>query len=440
MSNTTQSVLPEITDRKLTKRNRKKGNGLSYCESLVSINQLPEVVEQLNATGTNCSFAVFMFNTHVINKLECGNSLNLQYAIENLVVGLEWVLLGARNIADKNRLIKFIEKRGYIVTEREMNNVRYLRVEDGDIVKLGLSICTEFYKVDSNADMTLLTDGLDRFNMEISDVMKFVCQSVSQRGFAADVNRTSSILRMIHGKTRFDEDGTALNAFASFETIVGFVTFTDVLNDKLEHSLWSEIQAGPQARKLEDEILGVHGINLLSACGYYRFYSEEKNYDKWFTPLTHRDFKAIAEFCVGILHLLFDHQPGHPLEINFFMPGPDATKLLLGKGLPEPFRNSYDTFMVNFNDAMAQYHEMMSQYHHLMAIESPSPTNADEDELWDTLSKMEKSLVEFPSWLKSLKKLGREYAHYYSCVIDHQTELQESLNDLRSRFSNKVIH
>ena len=47
------------------------------------------------------------------------------------------------------------------MTEREMNNVRYLRVEGRDLDKLGTSIIGELYGIPRSAELELITEGLE---------------------------------------------------------------------------------------------------------------------------------------------------------------------------------------------------------------------------------------------------------------------------------------
>jgi hypothetical protein len=112
----------------------------SQCELVIRPNRLPAVVEQLRKTGGDGAWAVFMFRTTVPSTETTDDYLNLQYSIERRTVGLDWVLLGPRNYADKEALTNFIRRRRHKVEIREMNDVAYLRVEDGNVVELGLAI------------------------------------------------------------------------------------------------------------------------------------------------------------------------------------------------------------------------------------------------------------------------------------------------------------
>lgn len=100
-----------------------------------------------------------MFKTDVPSVDTTDDYLNLQYCVEQGVVGLEWVLLGPRNIADKKRLTNYMKHQGHKVIAKEMNDVAYLRVEEGDIIQLGLNIVRDFYSIPEDAVMGLLVDG-----------------------------------------------------------------------------------------------------------------------------------------------------------------------------------------------------------------------------------------------------------------------------------------
>jgi hypothetical protein len=131
----------------------------SRCEYVMRPSHLPAVVKQLKETGADNSWAVFMFRTGLPSLDTTDDCLNLQYSIESGTVGLDWVLLGPRNCADKNNLSAFIHRCNYTAEARTMNDVAYLRVEDGDVVELGLRIILDFYDVSPDYAIGLLLEG-----------------------------------------------------------------------------------------------------------------------------------------------------------------------------------------------------------------------------------------------------------------------------------------
>ena len=133
-------------------------------EYRVRANCVPELVAQLRSKGTDGSFAVLMFSP--LDSFSSDDDtdddiINLQYSMEGGVVGLDWVLLAPRNVADRERIAELIAHRGHTVVSRRMNGVDFLRVEDGEIVYLGMQIVTELYKIDSQAYIGLLVDQVD---------------------------------------------------------------------------------------------------------------------------------------------------------------------------------------------------------------------------------------------------------------------------------------
>jgi hypothetical protein len=123
----------------------------------VSILQVPSIVEQLRAQARDASWAAFAFDPKGEPDSD-ETTVNLQYSVENGTVGMDWVLLGPRNKADKDKIAAFINQLGHKAVERESNRVKYVRVEDGNISELGVKIMEEIYHLGPSDDMALLTD------------------------------------------------------------------------------------------------------------------------------------------------------------------------------------------------------------------------------------------------------------------------------------------
>jgi len=128
--------------------------------SSVSIGQIPVVFDQLKAAHKDASWAALAFCSPA-EPASRETAVNLQFSVENGAMGLDWVLLAPRNIADKDKIVAFIKERHYTVLERGGNGVRYLRVEDGDLVQLGVQIVGEFYHLPKDSQMELIIDGFE---------------------------------------------------------------------------------------------------------------------------------------------------------------------------------------------------------------------------------------------------------------------------------------
>jgi hypothetical protein len=122
-----------------------------------TVADIPAILAKL-ATLKDGSFAVFMFDSPLVHG---GDAVNLQYSVEQGAVGLDWVLLGKTNIADKAKVSAFAAELGHPMTEREINNARYLRVEGNGLDKLGTSMIVEFYGIPRNAELGLITEGFE---------------------------------------------------------------------------------------------------------------------------------------------------------------------------------------------------------------------------------------------------------------------------------------
>lgn len=72
---------------------------------------------------------------------------------------MDWVLLGPRNVADREKVARFIRRQGHKVRKGGMNEVSYLRIEDGDIRGLGRTIAERLYGMSVDADVGLLVSG-----------------------------------------------------------------------------------------------------------------------------------------------------------------------------------------------------------------------------------------------------------------------------------------
>ena len=135
-----------------------RSQGVSQEPTYVMRDQIAPMVSRLQKTGRDGSFVVFMFSLPDSPEEVLPN---LQYSIENGQIGFDWVLLAPRNIKDEAQLRDFLERVGYTVSKREMNAVRYLRVEGKHIEHLGSKILRDFYHLNPEAKLELITEGFD---------------------------------------------------------------------------------------------------------------------------------------------------------------------------------------------------------------------------------------------------------------------------------------
>ena len=121
----------------------------------ITLRDLPRAVAALTREGRDGDFLVVLFGPTG----EDGGRLNLQFSIEDDRLGIDWVLLSGANVADRARIVGFVQARGHVARELEMNGVRYLRVEDGDLAGLAHAILSELYRVGPGAPLDLIVEG-----------------------------------------------------------------------------------------------------------------------------------------------------------------------------------------------------------------------------------------------------------------------------------------
>ncbi|PHS19826.1 MAG: hypothetical protein COA86_03445 [Kangiella sp.] len=122
---------------------------------VVSRKDIRTIYNQLENSGTNQSFAIFAFFPNNEGK---NNHVEIQFGIENNRIGLDWVLLGENKEKDKNKFIDLARTNGYKVKNLEMNDVKYLRVESGDLVGLMEQVMIQLYDVSPSKKMELIAN------------------------------------------------------------------------------------------------------------------------------------------------------------------------------------------------------------------------------------------------------------------------------------------
>lgn len=126
----------------------------------VQIHDIAGGVQQLRANGREDSWMAFLFDTGIESAKTGDRDLALQYSIIDGRLGLDWVLIAPRNVADQDDVAQFMRDCGHEVALFKMNEVEFLRVEDGDLAALGEHILNDMYRVPPTAELGLLIDGI----------------------------------------------------------------------------------------------------------------------------------------------------------------------------------------------------------------------------------------------------------------------------------------
>jgi hypothetical protein len=119
-----------------------------------SVDHIPEVFDRLRREGKDGSFAVFMFRPP-----NADDAVNIQFSIENGHIGLDWCLIGLTNVRDREKLEHFLAGCGYPAQLMEMNQVKYLRVEQGDLPHLCQRVIYDLYAQRPDTELHMVVEG-----------------------------------------------------------------------------------------------------------------------------------------------------------------------------------------------------------------------------------------------------------------------------------------
>ncbi|NTV76029.1 MAG: hypothetical protein HGA66_17720 [Holophaga sp.] len=124
--------------------------------NLVASAEIPEIIAQLQVSAKEGNASIL---TIAQDGSPDAEGIRLQFSIDHGVVGLDWVLLGHRNVADQSRIAEMAAALGYQVEERDLEQVRYLRMTGQGIAELGTAIIRDFYGINPATRIPMLTVG-----------------------------------------------------------------------------------------------------------------------------------------------------------------------------------------------------------------------------------------------------------------------------------------
>jgi hypothetical protein len=122
----------------------------------ITIRDVPSILTALSFKKRDGNFAVFLFGANGAPPA-AADALNIQFSVEGGEIGIDWVLLSPLNIDAQQRFRSFFEESGRTVVEREMNGVRYLRVQAGHLGQLLQDFLQQEFGVTLDHRMSLIT-------------------------------------------------------------------------------------------------------------------------------------------------------------------------------------------------------------------------------------------------------------------------------------------
>jgi hypothetical protein len=124
----------------------------------VTFGDIPAVFAALSSSRTDGNFAAFLFGAAGQPPASM-DALNIQFSIDGGRAGIDWVLLAPPNVEAQPRFVAFFEGKGRTVLQREMNEVKYLRVEGEQLPELMQEFLRAGFEVEPDQKMELIAEG-----------------------------------------------------------------------------------------------------------------------------------------------------------------------------------------------------------------------------------------------------------------------------------------
>jgi hypothetical protein len=121
----------------------------------VAFEDIPRIFDRLVEAKRDGSFAVLLFGRDGAAPAKV-DALNVQFSLQEGRVGLDWVLVAPLNVAAQRDVAAFLRRQGATARRREENGVKYLRTEEGDLVRLCQSLLREQFGVTANQRLRLI--------------------------------------------------------------------------------------------------------------------------------------------------------------------------------------------------------------------------------------------------------------------------------------------
>jgi len=132
--------------------------------SQIRIADLQRLFHALRSHAEEGSFAVLTLRAADANGAAA--EAYVQFSIEGGRIGLDWLLQSQRNISDRARFVEVARALGHAVNERQTGDVRYLRVDQGDLPHLAAALAERLYGLGPNNAVPLMCEGFEWKNRQ----------------------------------------------------------------------------------------------------------------------------------------------------------------------------------------------------------------------------------------------------------------------------------
>jgi hypothetical protein len=119
--------------------------------------KIPLIFSKLRASPIGFAFANFDFRAS--DKIGNESIVSLKLTMIKGKMMFDWVLERPRNIADQDRFAEFIKAEGLTAEIIELNGMKSLRVEEGDLGTFCLNIITRFYGLPKTTKLEMIARG-----------------------------------------------------------------------------------------------------------------------------------------------------------------------------------------------------------------------------------------------------------------------------------------
>ena len=144
-------------------RVRNGGRSLDAKDLVVSLDDVARVHDAVRDSTNIDVFAIFL--VPYVQAQKDDGVPTVEFAVEDGVVGLDYVLLSKENVAKQGAFVDLATSHGYEVVSHTLADVPYLRVEGGDLPNLMRETLIYVFGVKHDDEMGIVLEGVDHVRL-----------------------------------------------------------------------------------------------------------------------------------------------------------------------------------------------------------------------------------------------------------------------------------